>query len=85
MESITVHVQQVHIDEGRSGSCYSCPIASALHDMGHGRALVGGTYLLLDGGESGPPYDLPREAQTFISAFDANQHVEPFTFTATRE
>lgn len=84
--TVTVHVTQKHIDEGKIGQCKRCPIALGIKEIFPALDVqVGKTAVHIDV----PPAVLrdtyryariPKEAEDFISAFDQGVNVKPFSF-----
>lgn len=78
---ITVNVTQEHIDKGRAGNCILCPVAMALVNAGCDNVAV--TYSRAHFNYQGPhPKRMWLSTQTiqFISDFDVNRPVSPFSF-----
>lgn len=81
MRTLTINVTQEDIDKGIKESCFSCPVAKALR-----RVMSNSTYIRV-----GNPTvtvgscttQLPIVASHFISKFDIDQPVSPFTFDLT--
>lgn len=79
MSKITINVTQEHIDRGKVGSTYACPIALACRDAGLLSPFV--TWDIIEwGGDEGVTLPTPHTAQTFIEDFDAEEQVVPFSF-----
>lgn len=83
---LKIDVKQENIDKGDPVSPEYCPIALAMHDLGMD---LGYRFwaLHVDGDEvyftyRGEKYrlDLPPAARDFVESFDAEEHVEPFSF-----
>ena len=77
--TVTVTVEQRHIDAGRPDQSRLCPVALALQDQCQGVWAVGwgSAYRLAPGCA---PYRLPAKARDFILAFDNGESVSPFAF-----
>lgn len=74
---MTISVTQQHIDRGEALSCSRCPIALAISDCFLASCTVlHHSVCITDLGY----YSLPNECNDFITAFDNNQPVSPFTF-----
>lgn len=74
-----IKVTQSDIDNGEGGSCVACPIAIAIRRSVRSKikaVRVQKEYFSLNDGF----YDLPQEAQSFISEFDQQRAVKPFEF-----
>lgn len=74
-----VDVLQEHIDEGIPGEEEACALALAFLGAGFVRASVDTEQVQLWKVEGGAPatYDLSREAQCFVAAFDNQEDVLP--------
>ena len=92
-DTLDISVTQFHIDNGKRNVCSQCPIALALLDKLHSIGLKNlwikvwqVAYFNHDSTEGVAEfvYHMPERAIDFIEAFDNGNHVEPFTFTATR-
>ena len=90
---VTIEVTDDDISEGVPLLMYSCPIALAAKRINLAKVVsvgghfayvvsVGGHFVYVRNGYSSYPaiVMLPIEAIDFISAFDSNQPVEPFSF-----
>ena len=83
--SILINVTLEDIKSGEARSCEACPIALAAQRASsnyssdlHNRVLVSGNQIRLFRDNR---YPIPVEAQCFISTFDSDDPVEPFSFT----
>lgn len=69
------------IIEGLTCSVFHCPIARAVkRNFPAYEVEVDYEYVRLEKGAKQFTFRLPPEAVAFIDAFDAQQHVEPFSF-----
>ncbi len=73
-----IEVKQVHIEQGREGNAFSCPIALALNDATGFKWIVGCHDC--NRLEIREDIGLPKEAIKFIENFDSNLPVSPFEF-----
>lgn len=78
-----VKVTQEHIDKGKPGAPYSCPVALAIRDSipnivnaGVGRTTIE----MIDQHGNWLCYDAPRSVKKFVIAYDYKKPVEPFNF-----
>ncbi len=81
-----VQVRKEHIDNGVIGSSKSCPIALAIKDAFDSKLGINVTNLSVDGDEisfNGFSLNVPRKLITFISRFDVQEDVKPFSFSFT--
>lgn len=81
--NLTLDATQTNIDEGELESQSHCPIALALRDSLDCRYVkvnLGGI-MLLDAAYSGYSARLPAEMEDFIRRFDAEEKVEPRSFS----
>ena len=71
-----INVTQEHIKKGNRSLCTECPIALAINEaLSINHAWVGMEEIRIDNWDT----RLPDEADIFISAFDRNVPVEPFS------
>lgn len=81
-----IDVTQEDIDNGTPKNCGKCPIALAAK-----RAFINNNleftdlyvtlfFLVVENKENKTVFDLPRESDRFITFFDQNQKVLPFSF-----
>ncbi len=80
---VTIEVTDDDISDGVPLLTHSCPIALAAKRINLAKVIsVGGHFAYVRNGYSSYPaiVTLPIEAIDFISAFDSNQPVEPFSF-----
>jgi len=76
---MTIDVKQRHIDMGLPKDACRCPVACAIEEATRSVVFVTNTGLIM--GLLGPQkFPIPPEVLAFIKAFDAGQHVEPFSF-----
>lgn len=86
MKTIRINVTERDIARGRPRNLQSCPIARAAHrHQGLRRAEVNGASIVvpLAGTTSSYYIAMPQRAQSFVGAFDAGLHPEPFSFNIT--
>jgi hypothetical protein len=81
--TLTVRVEQRHIDDGERHSCTRCPIAQALNEQLPGDALWRVSALGARRLDAYRPVDLPHTALRFVEDFDRERDVQPFSFTIT--
>ena len=76
-----VSVKRKHIKRGKPGSCFFCPVALALKDVGCITPSVGPSlnYRVSMGG-SVVSHPSPRSVRRFYTRFDAGRSVKPFRF-----
>ena len=87
VETIEIMIEQNHIEQGVPGDCGRCVIALALRDHfegGYKTACVeeGKGFLTVDDREY--VFELPLEANEYVSRFDNGYEVEPCSFTLER-
>lgn len=81
-------VTQEHIDDGRVGSAYHCPIARCLNEALKPKEQIAVTpeYIYLNtvldeyGNDVGNKVNTPAKAMDFIHSFDRRRNVAPFEF-----
>ena len=78
-EKLTINVTAEDIEAGITCNCFRCPIAHAMMRQIPNCETVEALCSVLFYRTATPP-DAVRE---FIEAFDSEQHVQPFSFTAT--
>ena len=81
MRSLTVHVTQEDIDNGERQSCSRCPVARAIAralQVSETRVTVASRIAVFD--QRVAPLTTPRKVMSFITAFDGERPVEPFSF-----
>jgi hypothetical protein len=87
MKTLNVHVTQEHIDKGKQGNCYFCPVALAITPHGAYYSIISTRsyefvlYLCDKRKEAKLP--TPEEVLDFINRFDAGKTVKPFSFALT--
>lgn len=74
----SIKVTADHIARGLHDNCYSCPIALAVIDAGGSGVMVE----LQRVSTVHSRFDLPPEAQEWVSRFDDHKPVQPFSFEA---
>ncbi len=80
---MTIHVTQAHINAGVRQECRTCPIALALRGaIAHAPEVqvMSGSFVAFGSHGGAEIHRLPEAAQDFITAFDAGQPVQPFSF-----
>lgn len=91
-ETVTVHVLAEDITFGVKKDGNKCAIARAVKrhfgiDLGSDLVQVEPGYIILDvenDSYESIHYDMPNEAYDFIDAFDHDEPVQPFAFTANK-
>ena len=80
---VTVEVTAEDIAQGDPGGCWGCPVALALNRATGYAWSVNPFHLILPrpGRKKNLDIKTPPEVAEFISRFDAEKKVEPFTFT----
>lgn len=68
---------QRNIDAGYANSCKSCPVALALRRVFHTKDVDVDSFFMTVKGRA---YMVTMDVLTFMSDFDREQPVEPFTF-----
>lgn len=76
---MTITVTQEHIENGRRGHCWTCPVALAVHSAGYPDAFIGPWTVRLNGFND-MMILMPLSAHNWISQFDRQIPVEPFSF-----
>jgi hypothetical protein len=87
LTEVTVTVTQEHIDAGERESCSSCPVAlafAAAIPEAIDSAVTWRYASVWFGSRGVVNYKLPPSATGFIGAFDSEEPVAPFTFTAVQ-
>lgn len=84
-KKIAITVEQKHIDNGKIGSCSSCPIALAAVEpceksFGPCEVLVGFGEIEIRTENGTWKAELPSVAVNFVDTFDSDLPVEPFAF-----
>ena len=77
MKVYTINVTALDIRRGKAGNADNCPIARAARRATRNRTLSVGTTVLSYGGRE---IKLPPRARNFVSAFDTEATVKPFSF-----
>jgi hypothetical protein len=82
MKTITVSVEQGHIEAGLRQDCRRCPIAIALNEQHPMPSVwrVGHSWARWRDADPFKSSLLPIKAVEFIMCFDSARPVEPFTF-----
>jgi hypothetical protein len=80
IEKLRISVTEDDIKRGTANDSYLCPIARAVRRLGKTRVSVDGYRIVVRNAS----YGMSREAQRFVSRFDIDKVVKPFTFVAKR-
>jgi hypothetical protein len=80
MKSYTVKVTNRDIRLGVVGDYYSCPVALALKRVTRQIYGVGSQNIFKGEMIVGPSFRLPTKVAKFLSLFDKQKPVQPFTF-----
>lgn len=80
MEKFTLEVTSKHISKGVRKDATSCPIALAARSLKLREVVVGQDSLDFNKGRKKYHAYLPKLAQKFITKFDDNSAVKPFSF-----
>lgn len=80
MTKHTIEITQEDIKNGKKQNCWRCPIALALKRKFPAKNLWVQEVFIEDKGSNNEEYDLPKDAICFISKFDNEETVLPFSF-----
>jgi hypothetical protein len=79
-----IDVKKDHIAKGLRGSCYACPVAKSLWDLGYTLVSVDGQHISFKNGAETVIAPTPKPVKDFIRRFDDDLAVQPFTFEIRR-
>lgn len=78
--TLTVNVEQKHIDKGDQCECDTCPVALALLDAGCDDVSVTYYYIDFTYKDEARCIATPDHIENFINDFDDGKDVKPFSF-----